>query len=302
MGVSVTEYLGQRVDISSPSISPVQGVNMRCPFMAAACTKIAQGNKPVCSVRRADGRLWIVCRNRLCATRKNIPLSTYQVGVLLSVAQCVFGVHVTSQDIYVKREVAMPVADESNYSADFIMVVNPQKAPRTGQSRVVLEMQGGGETSNTGELTAQVRTWEYTLPHSNHILSAMVRKCNPIITNAWRRQQEQFLVKGNIAQQTGGGIVFCVGSLLYDYLIKKLEDANLPNLRAHNWTLALIGFSENTSSAPTPGPIPMVIDSTRLMFTNYVSFTQALINQGNPAPAIFKGQFEILAGGTIFMP
>lgn len=302
MGVSVAEYLGQRVDLQAPDIIPVQSANALCPFMTADCTKIAQGNKPVCSVRRTDGTLWIVCRNRLCATKKDIPLSAYQVDILLSVAQCVFKTNVTPHDIYIKREVPIPVIDASNYSADFIMVVNPQIFSHIGQSRVVLEMQGGGETSNTGELTNHIQTWEYTRPYSNRILSQMVSRCNPIITNAWRRQQEQFLVKGNIAQQTGGGIVFCVGNPLYDYLTNKLRNANLPKLRAYNWTLVLIGFAEDTSSTPVPGPIPLIVDSTRLLFTNYVSFTQALINQGSPAPGIFKGRFEVLAGGTIFMP
>ena len=302
MGVSVAEYLGQRTDVDSLCITPAEGTSIPCPFMAADCSKVAQRYKPVCSVRLSDGRLWIVCRNLLCSTRKDVPLSPHQLDVLLNVAKCVFGTHVTPSEVCVKREVAMPVAEDAHYSADFVMVINPQSVCGSGQSRVVLEMQGGGETSNTGELTGHIEAWECAHSRSNRMLSQVVGKCSPIITNAWRRQQEQFLVKGNIAQLTGGGIVFCVGSPIYDYLIAKLQKANLPKLRIHNWTLALIAFSEDTRPAPNRGPIPMSVDITRLMFTNYASFTQALINQGNPAPAIFKGQFQTLAGGTVVIP
>ena len=301
MGVSVAEYLGQRTDVESPPIAPVQGKTAQCPFMSAYCSKVRQGYKPVCSVRLSDRTLWIVCRNRLCATRKGIPLSPHQADVLLQVAQCVLGNHVTPHDVYVKREVAMPVTEESHYSADFIMVVRPQATPSNAQSRIVLEMQGGGETSNTGLLTEHVSMWENTQPRSNRLLSEKISKPGPVITNAWRRQQEQFLVKGSIVQRTGGVIVFAVGSPIYDYLIAKLQGANLRTLRAHNWTLALIAFSEDTRSSPVSGPIPLVIDSTRLMFTDYVSFTQALINQGNAAPIIFKGRFDVLAGSTILI-
>ena len=287
MGVSVAEYLGQRADIQAPSITPLQSQNVPCPFMTAECTKVAQGNKPVCSVRQTDGTLWIVCRNRLCATRKDIYLSSYQIDILFEAAKCVFGNHLTRNDIYVNREVPIPVVG-GNYSADFIMLVEPARALPTGQSKVVLEIQGGGETSNTGQLTGIVRQWEQSGQHANSMLSQVAANCNPIITNAWRRQQEQFLVKGNIAQQTGGGIIFCVGSPIFDYLHRKLQNANLPNLRTHNWTLALIAFNEDISSAPAAGPIPLIVDNSRTLFTNYVSFTQALINQGDPAPGIFN--------------
>jgi hypothetical protein len=187
------------------------------------------------------------------------------------------------------------------YKADFIMIADSRSISPGKQTKIVLEMQGGGETSMTGNLTKHVEAWEKASRRSNSMLSQKVEGTNPIITNAWRRQQEQFLVKGNIAQQTGGAIVFCVGAPLYDYLWLKEKKTTLTDLRQHNWTLALIGFSESTTQAPQPGPIPITVDKQRLLFTSYITFVQTLINQGGPAPGIFKGHFSTLAGGNVFI-
>ena len=118
-------------------------------------------------------------------------------------------------------------------------------------------------------------------------------KASTLETNAWRRQQEQFIVKGNIALQTwkGYGMAFCMGTLLYDYLNSKIHFNTLPDLHTHNWTLALIGIKEDTSQPVVPGPIPLVVDESRLLFTNYQTFVHALINQGMPTPEAFTGDF-----------
>lgn len=50
MGVSVAEYYGQRTDIDTPIISPVNG-QLLCPFTCGnTCKKLKSGNYPVCSV------------------------------------------------------------------------------------------------------------------------------------------------------------------------------------------------------------------------------------------------------------
>lgn len=61
MSVSVAEYFGQRTDTDANVIKPVSG-NHKCPFMGGLCQKMAKSspNKPVCSVRKADGTVWIV--------------------------------------------------------------------------------------------------------------------------------------------------------------------------------------------------------------------------------------------------
>ena len=89
---------------------------------------------------------------------------------------------------------------------------------------------------------------------------------------------------------------------MFDYLKDKLADANLPDLRNYNWTLALIAFKEDTSAEPVPGPIPLVVDEDRLLYTNYQTFVQALINQGEPSLDAFRGNFITLNNELINIP
>lgn len=288
MAVSIAEYLGQRVD-GPDVIYPVDGP-AKCPFMEANCTKISGKNKPICSVRKPNGDVWIVCKHRLCATLKNVPLNFHQKKVLLAVAKTIWGEDIEAKDIKVRREVRMPVTDKSKYNADYIMV-NTAPKKYNCPTRVVLEMQGGGETSNTGHITKVVKLWEENPLRNNKDLSANVPKAGTIETNAWRRQQEQFIIKGNIASQTGGGIVFCVGQPLYDYLHKRVKDKGLNDLRAHNWSLCIIGFKERAPIAEQKS-IDFEIDPNRILFTNYVTFVQTLINQGKPFPEMFEGNFD----------
>lgn len=292
MGVSVAEYYGQRTDIDAPLIQPVTG-DHPCPFSSGnACKKLKSHNHPVCSVRKPDGTLWIVCSDRLCATKKDIPLCEHQSSMLLDIGRHIFSPEVTRQDICVKREVQMAVDVDTTYKADYIITLTGGRTSFPGPDRLVLEMQGGGETSDTGKITNHLTEWHNNPNRTNAILRSAT-KASTLETNAWRRQQEQFIVKGNIAMKTwkGYGIAFCVGTILYDYLMGKLTNANLPNLREHNWTLALLGIAESTAVPPAVGPIPVKVDETRMLFTNYQTFVQALINQGEPSRGAFRGRF-----------
>lgn len=300
MPVSVAEYLGQRTDIDLPVMQPPDyNLEHPCPFMNRSCDKMPR-YKPICSVRKANDDLWIVCRHRLCATLAKPPLAAYQLDVLLSIAKTVFAPDVTEDNILVKREVSIPYREDGKYpyQADYVMMLKDYPL-QIGQRRVILEIQGGGETSNTGKLTRHVTAWEQSDTPKNAFLSQTVGGVGTLETNAWRRQQEQFIVKGNIAKQTGGGIVFCVGAPLFDYLWRRVEGAKLNDLHRYNWTLALIGFSEDASQPPQPGPIPYTIDKNRLLFTDYNTFVHTLINQGEPAPEIFEGDFQTLSGVNV---
>lgn len=288
MAVSIAEYLGQRVD-GNNNIVPMSGA-AKCPFMEANCTKITTGNKPICSVKKTNGDFWIVCKHRLCATLKSVPLNAYQKHVLLNVAKVVWGNDIEANEVKVKREVRMPVIGRSSYSADYIMVNTKQKQYNC-PTRVVLEMQGGGETSSTGDISKRVQEWEENNDRTNNQLYEVISKPNTIETNAWRRQQEQFIIKGNIASQTGGGIVFCVGQPLFDYLYARVKDKGLNDLKEHNWSLCIIGFTGN-SPVDKSLPIEFNIDPERVIFTNYVTFVQTLINQGKPYPQMFEGDFD----------
>ncbi len=313
-GTTVAEYYGFRTDVDSP-IAPIsipekdqswidEGSIPVCPFSAGnVCKKAKSKNEPVCSVRNKDGDLWIACSERLCATKKDKPLCKHQQDILLDIARHIFSKDLSLDDVCVKREESLAVVDGTSYHADYIMTTRSGRISSPGPDRVILEMQGGGETTNTGSLTKQVKAWKNMSSPNNNVLRNGT-SASPLITNAWRRQQEQFLVKGNIAMKTwkGLGLVFCVGTLLYDYLLARLKDANLQNLKNYYWNLALIGIEENKDNAPTEGPIPLRVDESRLLFTNYQTFVQALINQGSPSVGAFEGTFTSLGNENVSVP
>jgi len=300
MGVSIAEYFGKRTDVLTPVIEPVTraSIDKICPFMYKDCAKISKNLKPVCSVRKRNGDIWIVCRDRLCSTNKGIPLIDYQKNMLLTIARDVFSPNIQKEHIFIKREANIPVVGSSSYHADYIMSIKNFPDELRGPKNVVLEMQGGGETSSTGKITSHVNAWEKKKNRTNAILSEEI-KAGTIETNAWRRQQEQFIIKGNIASQTGGAIVFCVGSPLYDYLWQRVSTAKLNDLRHHNWSMCLICVEEDKEKQPQPGAIPLKINSSKVLFTNYITFVQTLINQGEPYPAMFAGTFETMDGEAV---
>ena len=98
--------------------------------------------------------------------------------------------------------------------------------------------------------------------------------------------------------QTGGKMVFAVGELLFDYLESRFKNANLRDLRNHNWTLCILAFVEDDTNTPVPGKIPLKVDDTKLLFTNYSTFVRFLTDQGGPAPEIFEGEFRLLDNST----
>lgn len=303
MGVSVAEYFGQRTDVDTPTIQPIVGTGT-CPFSSGnTCKKLKSGNPPVCSVRKPDGTMWIVCSDRLCNTKKDLPLCQHQQTILLDIARHLFDQAVTSDQVCVKREERLNVVEGTKYNADYIISLESGRSDYSGPDRLVLEMQGGGETSNTGKITDIVKRWERALNRTNALLR-METEASTLETNAWRRQQEQFIVKGNIAMKTwkGYGIAFCVGTVLYDYLMNKLASANLPDLKNYNWTLAVIAIKEDISNPVVAGPIPIMVDESRMLFTNYQTFVQALINQGEPSLNAFRGEFTNLNNQKVIIP
>ena len=306
MGVSVAEFFGQRTDVDTPIIAPIAipdkgnsksipwGDNCpKCPFTNGnVCKKLKSGNQPVCCVREPDGTLWINCPERLCSTKKNLLLCDHQKNILLQIGRHIFSPEITENDLCVKREEQLTVIEDTKYKADYIITLRSGRSAFSGPDRLILEMQGGGETTNTGVQTSHIEEWAADHNRTNAFLREETG-ATPLETNAWRRQQEQFIVKGNIAMKTwkGYGMAFCVGTLLYDYLMNRLASANLPDLRNYNWTLALIGIKEKTDEPVRSGPIPLEVDETRLLYTNYQTFVQALINQGEPSLDAFRGNF-----------
>lgn len=303
MGVCVAEYFGQRTDIDAPTIQPISGKAV-CPFSSAnICKKLKSHNHPVCSVRKPDGTMWIACSERLCATKKDIPLCQHQIDILHKIAQQLFSPSVEKSEVCVKREERLNVVGGTKYNADYVISLASGRSDFSGPDRLVLEMQGGGETTNTGSVSAHLAAWTGN-PNRTNIQLRAETDASTLETNAWRRQQEQFIVKGNIAMKTwkGYGMAFCVGTLLYDYLMNKLASANLPNLKEYNWTLAVIAVKEDGDAPIVPGPIPITVDETRMLFTNYQTFVQALINQGEPSLGAFRGMFINLENSPVDIP
>lgn len=314
MTVSVAEYLGVRVDSGIP-IKPIKirkdknfGVEfkpeLKCPFKNSHCDKAKRGDKPVCSVRDSATKIvWIVCEHRLCATSpKRALLTPHQKDILHQVAKYIYGNDISQSDIVYKREVSMAVTAVSNYKADYVMwrLNSNIRNPANPDKPIVLEMQGGGETVNTGLLSNHITHWEETEEANNGYLGLPIQSVGTLETNAWRRQQEQFLVKGNIAVMTGGRIVFCVGRLLYDYLMLRFKNNEPRDLRTTNWSLAIIAFDEDKDNPiNTDGSIKFSVDEDRVIFTNYNSFVDVLTNQANPSDSLFTGDFVDFDGKIV---
>lgn len=295
MSVAVAEYLGVRTDQDEVCVSPCSfDVVPMCPFatnMPCVKCKSSAKNEPVCAVRNSKGEVWITCPDRLCSTKKDVPLGAHQKDILLKVARTVYSSDVQPEDVCVKREVRLSANDTTKYNADYIMSLKDGRTSYPGPDRLIVEMQGGGETTGTGVITRHLKKWRDDQGRTNKLLREQVQ-ASTLETNAWRRQQEQFIVKGNIAMKTwkGYGICFCVGTLLYDYLMSKVTDAYLPDLKKYNWTLAIVAFKEG---APVEGgkSLQFEVDESRMLFTNYQTFVQALINQGQPTLEAFTGDF-----------
>jgi hypothetical protein len=151
-------------------------------------------------------------------------------------------------------------------------------------------MQGGGETTGTGKLTKHVASWAESKSPTNANLRESVSGVGTLETNAWRRQQEQFLVKGNVSTQTGGRIVFAVGTLFYEYMHKKISRGNYRDLKGLGWTLAIIAFKEGAQTSLNL-PVPLTIDHDRTLYTNFNTFIRVLTDQGGPYPELFDGDF-----------
>ena len=304
MPVSVAEYLGVRTD-TTLQVTAVPNLPTKptvpCPFRNNHCLKAKKGQQPVCSVRDASGAIWIVCEHRLCATTpKDSPVNEHQKKILRQVSNAVYGQVLTDDEILIKREVYMPITETSDYKADYVMwrANSTTISPFGGDKAAIVEMQGGGETAGTEKLTLHVKTWAQQAIQDNATL-IQPTSAHPLVTNAWRRQQEQFLVKGSVAMLSGAKMVFCVGSMLYDYLIQRLTTITLQDLQNASWNLALIAFIEDTTGNPpacAPQSIQFKIDEERSLYTNYFSFVQALTNQGAPQTNVFTGTYQNLNG------
>lgn len=294
MPVSVAEYLGQRTD-SSKTINPAPSGAM-CAFSTMECKKITSYHKPpVCSVRKINGGLYIVCEHRLCSSQGE-GLSNHQKDILHQIAKEIFDPKVTLDEIIYKKETGIATGTKNPYRADYVLRVINKDRLGSGPPCVVVEMQGGGETSNTGQITNIVKNWERNASRTNTLLTKIASKAGTIETNAWRRQQEQFLVKGNSSLISGFGMVLCVGESIYQYIHNKLGGfQQFADLRDSKWNFALIPFIEGKKSSAIDH-IPLKIEKNKVLYTKFKDFSKVLTSQGEASPQTFIGNFTTLNG------
>lgn len=284
MPLSIAEYLGQRTDVDYPNILPsaLGGTPVpTCPFSGGPCTKLASSkpNHPVCSVRR-NGEIFIVCSNRLIPAQART-ITPSHMESLRSIASHIFP-GISPRDIGFKRQIGV-----AGLFLDYILVA--QNAPQTVfPTRIILEVQGGGETSSTGTITRHINEWASHNSPNNAFLSEQLsteylrNQCEGmkqnapgiIPNNAWKRQLDQIVKKTPIAKRFSGGFVLVVGQILYEYITSK----SIPIHRSYfsGWEIAIIGVEENISLITSPGAVPIttVSASTFMSFEDFIAAIQ----------------------------
>lgn len=316
MAVKVAEYLGHNTEAPGATVAPVLDVKP-CPFMnGELCKKLSNDKKPpICSVRKTargrDGALWITCSKRLCASQHNISLSQYQSDMLFAIGKILFGDGISKSDVLIKSEEQISFLEPTAkpYRADFTMQLkDPVKSSIRGKNRFIVEMQGGGETSNTGKLTSQVEAWSNLSSRTNADLTRPVKDVGTLETNAWRRQQEQLLVKGSSAKATGEcGMALCIGQALYDYITKKIGAAKLQLYRNNPpqvaWSLAVIPIIEVVKTDPegisVGDSLSLKPDKANTLYMDYDIFVGLLVAQGGDSGAAFSGNCLDLDGTLV---
>lgn len=321
MAVTIAEYLGQRTD----SLLPIQPVDIPppgqgnqaplCPFNDQPCIKMSKrenAKPPICSLRKPNGQFYIVCENRLLST-DIARLSNHQKTMLLEAGKALFGSTLQPNQLAIKSEVTIQTLEpnpdnphQGRPRADFILAVADDAFQTLGSRRFIMEVQGGGETNNTGSITRHVESWSQNLSQANQLLSASIKKAGTIETNAWRRLQEQIFTKATTAQKSGYGFSSLIGRVGFNYLkgvIPSLDEIRLDPLK-DDWDTALLVFDErNLSEDEKPvGAVPLQLDSELSIYTRLDSLLQKMTSRGRPDLSAFSGKFVTLSGEVVEIP
>lgn len=246
MSVSVGELLGQSVT-STQDIIPydlTRGIPT-CPFTHSECTKLKkETNKtePVCSVI-SSGRLYPVCENRVLPSLKDATNQEFR-GQLYNIAKTLFP-NCSHQDLKFGLQQSITIGRSESgkkdvVRTDFAFRVTDPEYPNT--SRAILEVQAGGETSSTNQLTQHVKSWRLERFPTNEMLRLPVKRPGLIPNNAWKRTLEQILRKGPLAVKFGGGLAVALGTINFDYFTRFIRNGSpiYPN-----WELALVEMKDN---------------------------------------------------------
>lgn len=310
MPLSIAEYLGQRTDLEAPDIlsSALDGnLVPTCPFSGVACKKLHANPPmhPVCSVRvydqKHDGKPFIVCTDRLLPAKART-LAPTQIAALASVAKVLFP-HASTADIGYDRQVGMRVGN-ARLVLDYILHIRPEAQYTHGPAKVILEVQGGGETSSTGTITRYVTAWADQEEPTNEFLAQKLttqyirtvtgqQKVNVpgiIPNNAWKRQLDQIIKKAILAQRFGGAFALIMGEVFYDYVINTIPAGGE---FFSTWEVALLGIAETPSTQPGPMLIDCVASTRFMTFAAFIAALQSF-NVPDDMPNPFQRTFTTL--------
>ncbi len=295
MPVSIAEYLGQRTDVDFPEIKPVSpetAANAICPFTSIACSKVSGRKRypPVCSVRD-QGKIFPVCPDRLLPSRMRI-VSPASAELLTEIGKILFPEAMPTEIGYRKGvgiRTEQGEGDLKTVHVDYSIVSRAKQGP--SPSRVLVDIQGGGETSNTGGLSRLVKNWQDSDPPYNSILRSSVGQVGTIPNNAWKRRLEQLMRKSLLARQSGGAYCLAMGEVLYDYVINQLrvEGSYRPGYE--------LVFVEITEVGPvTAGPVQF--QANRATYLKFDEFMQALTTapRTRKDSSVFEGTYSTATG------
>lgn len=306
MAVTIAEYLGQRVD-HQQSILPLgdNAPTAICPFMNHLCSKTSknEGSKPpVCALRKKAETFYIVCEDRLLST-KVAALSPYQRTMLLNISQALFIAHLHPDQVGYKAEVKIRTGESNQkwHMADFVLALLDSQVHTLGPRKLIVEVQGGGETNNTGSITRHIDRWERLKSPDNTYLARTISGAGTIETNAWRRLQEQIFVKATTALKTNEqyGFAAVLGEVVFDYITDVVPTIRSyrRDPRTEQWNLAFIVFKEDKQN--TASPVPLVIDEERTTYMLKNDLFDLLTDRGRKDENPFVGQFTTLSGQTV---
>jgi len=160
--------------------------------------------------------------------------------------------------------------------------------------RLLVEVQGGGETSSTGSITSHIQAWEKLHKPSNDYLAQPISGPGTITNNAWKRSLYQITTKATSAVNTGYGFAILYGAFLFRYIKQRLP--NLDKIRldqTNDWNTAIVVFQEAKSAN---GTIIFSIDLEATVFTTANDLITEFRSIGKSDPKAFGGIYRNLLG------
>ncbi|MFB2880391.1 hypothetical protein [Floridanema aerugineum] len=286
MAVKIIEFLGINANGLSPS--DVRLTEKICPYIGKTCKKIDRHNpqKPMCVVESTGGVPLIVCAHRLLSTNMQNH-TNYQRSRLFEISELIFNDSIKLDDIEYKNEVTTKLKQR----ADFIL-----RDRRNGDA-CILEIQGGGETSNTKILSDHVTEWENQKKVKLDDFPKRITNKGKTVTpglipaNAWRRLQEQLIVKGGICISSEKKFVVALGKTIYQHRLK-----NLPNLESlklqkrERWNCAFIPYQIQKGE----NNIDFIIDHENLLYLDLYNLVSTLIKYGEKDEKLFTTNMKLL--------